>query len=330
MHVASRPPAQLPFKSILDGGDPRGAANKDHFDGEPGVKQVVIKHISEPASQKMQLEKGDIDIAFNLNHEQLKDIEETDGVHVVHGYGDSLSYVGMNVGIEPFGDQRVRNAVKWAIDYEGIVEYVLMGNAVLNQSIIPKGFKGYDDTRYYERDVEKAKSLLAEAGMPDGFSAEMLCNTAPTAGVPTPDIAAKIQSDLAEAGIDIEIRQMTGGEMYEIYRAQKAEMILANWGPDYADPDTNAKPFANHRVNQLAWRLQWYRDDLADLVEQAAALQDWADREPIYAEITETVAKEGPFALLFQPEVSFGVGDNVKGWVYNSMYTGHLADVSLD
>jgi len=303
-------------------------ANKDHFDGAPGVDRVIVQHISEAASQKMQLEKGDIDIAMNLNNEQIQELHDVDGIEVITGTSDNLSYLGMNAGIEPFDDVRVRNAVKWAIDYEGLVEYVLMGNAVINQSFIPRGYSGYDDTVYYERDVEKAKALLAEAGLPDGFKTTMLTSTSPTAGVPAPDVAAKLQADLAEVGIEVEIRQMTGGEMYQIYRAQEAEMIFAGWGPDYADPDSNANPFANHRVKQLAWRLQWYRDDLADLVQQAAALKDWSDRAPIYEELTEKVSTEGPFAIMYQPKISFGVRDNVEGFVYNSMYTAHLADIS--
>jgi len=304
------------------------SANPDHYNGPPGVDRVIVRHIAEPASQKMQLEKGDIDIAMNLNNEQIAELEGVEGVNVITGLDDGTEYLGMNVGFEPFDDVRVRNAVKWALNYDEIVEYVLLGNAIVNQGFIPKGYAGYDDTIYYTHDEEKAKELLAEAGLPDGFETEMLASTGPVAGVPCTDVATKMQSDLADVGISVDIRQMTGGEMYEIYRAQEAKMVFGGWGPDYADPDSNAKPFANYRMNQLAWRLQWYPDDLADLVEQAAALSDWEDRAPIYAELTRRVAEEGPFAIIFQPMMSFGVRDNIEGFVYNSMYTSHLADVT--
>ena len=161
--------------------------------------------------------------------------------------------------------------------------------------------------------LEKSKALLAEAGA-DGLTFEFLVSDgACGGGVPCPDLAAKIQSDLAAVGLNAELRVMPQSELLPIYRAQEGQMVLLGWSPDYPDPDGNATPMSDFNAQSLAWRNAWQNDTASQLAKDASLELDNAKREELYAQLTALVAKEGPFAILYQPFKPLVVRAEVKG-----------------
>jgi peptide/nickel transport system substrate-binding protein len=215
----------------------------------------------------------------------------------------------MNAGWRPIQDARVRQAVKYAIDYDAIIERVRAGLAINNQQFLPVGYFGYVENNPFKKDVEKAKALLAEAGYADGFEVELITNTTDT----RKNEAIIIQENLAQVGIKAEVTIMQSSQMYAKYREQGINMIVAGWGVDYPDAAALSDPFANHRVNQLAWRLAWLDDHAADLAEAANKELDEAKRAQLYDELTNYWHENGPFAMLYQPLTFWGVSDEVKG-----------------
>lgn len=124
----------------------------------------------------------------------------------------------------------MREAVRYAIDQDGIIDSLLQGLGRKTQTIIPIGLAGSDPKIYYPYNIAKAKALLAAAGKAGGFSVDFLVSTGSCAGgVPCQDLAAKVQSDLAKIGIKANIRQMVNSELLTVYRAQKAQLIQVAW-----------------------------------------------------------------------------------------------------
>ncbi|MBS1251998.1 MAG: putative D,D-dipeptide-binding periplasmic protein DdpA [Anaerolineales bacterium] len=289
----------------------------------------------EPATQKLALEKGEIDIAWDLLQDQIVDFEGSDEISVQESPTFFIWYVGMNVGkVEAFADERVRDAVRYAIDYDGIVNDLMAGGAAKGQTFVPKAMFAHLDETPYSRDVEQAKSLMDEAGYGDGFSVEMI--TSPAS--PWPDIAAKIKEDVSEIGIDIQIKQVQAAQLYEIYRAQDHDMVLAQWGADYADPDALAKPFGHARttgdeaaIKQLAWRNMYTNAETSDMVEQAAAERDAAEREQIYTQIQQIILDEGPFAIFLYPVDRKAHLNRVQGFsVVPLWYLYDLSEITIE
>lgn len=304
-------------------------ANPDYWGGKPALDRVVIRHVGEATTQKLMLERGDVDIAANLTPEMVQELRGKEGLQVVDGLTLYITYLGMNVAAEPFDDNRVREAVRYAIDVDGIVNQVLSGNAIAATSIIPKGVRGHSDERLYRRDVAKARALLQEAGLGDGFTVNALVPTGmAVGGVPWSDIAAKVKSDLAEVGINLELQELTSAALLEQYRAQDHQMVFMNWGPDFADPDANATPFGNGRVHQLAWRNSWVDDHAADLTERALHEKDPQRRVQLYQELNRYVLQNGPFALMYQPKASYVMKADIQGFAYNPFWTVELAGLS--
>jgi peptide/nickel transport system substrate-binding protein len=284
-------------------------ANENYFGKMPPIKTVLIKDVPEAADRYLMMKKGDADIAHNLTEEQIKTFEQSGEVNVVKTPGQSNEYVGMNAGWGPFKSHKVRQAVKYAIDYDAILNKVRAGYAINNQQFLAVGYFGYKENNPYKRDVAKAKQLLKEAGYEKGFEVELVTNTRETRR----NEAVLIQANLKEIGIKANVTIMQAAEMYGKFRKQGINMIVAGWGIDYPDADALAQPFANHRAKQLAWRLKWFDDKAADMVEAAAKEYDEAKREKIYHELTDYWLANGPFAMLYQPITYFAVNKAVKG-----------------
>jgi peptide/nickel transport system substrate-binding protein len=117
--------------------------------------------------------------------------------------------------------------------------------------------------------------------------------TAP-GGVEWATIAASIQADLAQIGINLDIQQMQQSELLTKYRAQELPMLLMNWGPDYTDPDANGTPFANYEAQSLAWRNSWNDPQAIELSKQAAVELDPAKRVELYGNWSTTCRTTAP------------------------------------
>ncbi|RLF93675.1 ABC transporter substrate-binding protein [Thermococci archaeon] len=289
----------------------------DYWEGPAKLRMVILKDIPEPAAQKLALDKGDIDIAWDLLPEQVDEYRGKAGFLVVEAPAWSLEYVAMNASKPPFDKEEVRDAIRWAINYKAIIEGIVKGAAIPWQTFIPKGiFAALDEQPYYQ-DLDRAKRLLEAAGYPDGFEVELLTTDSPRRVAE----AVQIQADLAKIGIKANIRQMVAAQFYELYRAQKHVFLVAGWGVDYADPDSLAKPFAHccttgpdAEVRQLAWRNMYVDCDTSIMVEKAASELDIAKREAMYKEIQRRVLDKGPYAILYQPVSQRVLRDVVKGF----------------
>jgi peptide/nickel transport system substrate-binding protein len=96
-------------------------------------------------------------------------------------------------------------------------------------------------------------------------------------------------------------------------------MVMLFWGPDYPDPNTNATPFSDINAGSIAKRNNW-KDDKAIQMAAAAKLEsDTAKRVADYKELTDYVAHNGPYAVLFQPQNLFALRANVTGFDWNPM-----------
>lgn len=286
----------------------------DYWAGAPSLKTIIIKDLPEPTAQKLALEKGDIDVAWNLLPEMINDLRNKAGINIIETPTFSYHYAAMNCGYTPFSNVKVRQAVRWAIDYEAITKGIMAGAALKCPVIMPVGMFSHLDLSYYQ-DIEKAKQLMKEAGYEDGFEVELLTRTDP----PYPDISAQVKEDLKKINIDVKVTAMVYAELLNFYRAQQHQMVLIRWGVDYADPSAQAAPFAHCKttgpdaaIKQIAWR-NMYVSGVTDWVEQAAGEKDTRTREILYKAIQAVVLEEGPYVLFHNPIQQVATRDVVKG-----------------
>jgi len=291
-------------------------AYDDYWGGRPKMARVFMQDMPEPTAQLLALQQGDIDVAMNLLPAQYKQVGALPGFVVKSTPTFSLRYVAMNAGFEPFTKVQVRTAVKYALDYDAI-KRLYEDTIDPGQTIVPAGMFGHLKDRPYQRNVERARALMREAGYERGFKAELMVPV----GIdpPLPDVAAKMKEDLAQIGIDVEVKVLRNADILAVYRAQKHQMAIQRWGADYPDPDNLAKAFGDFDSRVLAWRNQWDHPVKAK-VKQAVLERDPARRDALYREIQKTVLEEGPYAIFAYPLRQLAMRAAVKGLEPSPLY----------
>jgi peptide/nickel transport system substrate-binding protein len=285
-------------------------ANPNHFRFPPKVKRVVIKEIPEATSRRLQVEKGDIDIAWEMLADQVKELAKNKELRIQAFPASAITYVGLNVTRPHLSDKRVRQAIRYAVDYDGIINKILGGAAKQINTFIPEGFAGYESRILYTTNLDKAWQLMKEAGVPDGFETTMDHMEA----TPQPEVAQAIQASLARIGIKVQLNKLVGAQLYPKYRAQKHDMILGGWGPDYPDPHTNAQPFADYKANQLAYRNVYYNDQTSKMIQDAGQEMDNDKRIAIYQAANKIIQEDGPYVFLYQLVFQHAVRNNVQNF----------------
>lgn len=293
-------------------------ANMDYWGGTvPPMKRVIMQNTPELANLQAAIETGDADIVQDLGSEQAAALEGNPDLTLVKGLSTLLAYLSMNATKAPTDNPDVREAIRYAINYDDIIA-LLGGNGQLVQEIIPIGFLGHTGNNPFTQDLDKAKELLAKAGVEEGTEMDFMVATGTgPGGIEWSTLGAKIKDDLAKVGLVANIRQLQQSELLNIYRNQDGELVLMNWGPDFPDPDGNATPFANYEARSLAWRNAWDDPKAIEMSKAAAVELDPDKRAELYAELVDYVQHNGPYAILYQPTRVFGVRNNVQGFIYD-------------
>ncbi len=296
--------------------------NDNYWRGKVAMKRVIVRHIAESATQRLLLEKGDVDIARNLSPEDIAAISGKPGLAVDSDLRGRIMYFSLSQKDPILSKPKVREAFKYLADYEGMANSFLKGQYIVHQAFLPLTYMGELKDKPYKLDIAKAKALLAEAGHGDGFEVEIIVRTAQE----RIEIAQSLQNTFAKAGIKATIKTGTGKQILGQYRSRKFQVYVGAWGPDYPDPHTNADTFAHNPDNRdeakltgkLAWRVAWDIPEMTKKTEAAVQETDRDKRAAMYVEIQKEHQRTSPFVIMFQKIEQTGRRDNVKGFVTGS------------
>ncbi len=289
-------------------------SNPDFYLGAPAMERVVVRHVQESSTQRLMLERGDIDVARNLNPDDVAGLAGADGVAIDSALRGRLMYISLNQKHPELSKPEVRQAIKYLVDYEGMQNSFLKGQYVIHQNFLPATYLGAVDENPFTLNIEKAKELLAAAGV-EGLEIEVGVREAQE----RIEIAQSLQNTFAQAGITLTITVGTAKQILGRYRARELDMYMGAWGPDYPDPHTNAGTFAYNPVNTdeakatglLAWRNAWDTGGLTAKVSAAVEEGDRDVRAKMYADIQAEFREISPFAVLYQKIEQTGRADSV-------------------
>lgn len=273
-----------------------------NFPGQLRNRRVVTRHVPEPASQLLLLQRGDVDFARNLGPDQLRGLMTDANYKVQRARKGSIAYVCLNQRHGELAKPQVREALKWAIDYEAIQRNIVSTTYDVHQAFLPTGFLGVLEDKPYRFDPEKAKALLQQAGVPSGFTITLDHNNS----APWSDIAQAIQANFAQVGVRLNLLPAEQRQVITKMRARQHELLMGRWGADYMDPHTNAEAFAynpdngdNARSKTLAWRCSWF-PAMTDQVNAAARERDQERRAQMYLDMQREHQRTAPFIPMLQ------------------------------
>lgn len=300
----------------------------DKYYGEMAkLKRIIIRHIVESSTQRLLLEKGDIDIARNLGPDDIKGLAGNPDIKIRTKAKGAVWYLGLNQKNKYLKIPQVRQALKYLVDYAGMEASFLNGKATVHQAFLPKGFLGALEEKPFSFDLAKAKALLKEAGLENGFSVTMDVRNSE----PTTSMALAVQATFAQAGIKVELIPGEGKQTLTKYRARTHDIYIGRWGPDYMDPHTNADTFARNPDNSddakakpLAWRNAWDIPEMTKKADAAVLEKDTAKRAEMYLELQREHQQVSPFVIMFQDIEILAERANVKGFILGPSFDSNF------
>ena len=293
--------------------------------GEAAYLDKVTFKIFEDANALMSaLSAGSIDMVNHLTIDQVDTVKGGD-FKVLEGTMNLVQALYLNNGVEPFDNEKVRQAMCYAVNVDDILELTAAGyGAKLGSSIYPSFTKYFDESLvdYYDYDVEKAKSLLAEAGYPDGFSMTI---TIPSNYTPHMNVGEVLVEQLAQVGITATIEPVEWETwLTEVYAGRNFESTVI--GFDAAT--LNAGALLNRWMSTNESNMINYDNpDYDAVMEEAAACTDEEQQTELYKEaasiLTETAAN-----VYIQDLADFMlVKSDLDGYQFYPMYVMDLSSV---
>ncbi|WP_044748531.1 ABC transporter substrate-binding protein [Bacillus alveayuensis] len=299
----------------------------DYFvKGKPYLDKVIWKPIADNTARTTALRNKEIDIMLQVEPQDIKKLENNNGIVVKSVTGTFWEYLGLNTSKGPLANKKVRQAIAWAIDRESLNKLVKFGQAkVLTGGPIPEGHWAHDNSNIYpKRDLEKAKQLMKEAGYEKGFKVTLKVS-------PKQDqvnAAQIIKQQLKEIGIEVEVLTQEPSIFFDALGKKDFEMTVVGW-VGFVDPD---EYLYNIFHTGEIWNQQNYSNPKVDeLLEKGRVTIDQEERKKIYADAQKLIAEDAPMVFLYVNKQTSAFVDSVKDFDVNpTVTTISLRDTWLD
>lgn len=288
-----------------------------------GFATIIGKPIAEQKTADLAFQAGEIDFTqiSPTNVKTFKALPKTSVTEV-----PAIDYVwfGPNIEAKPFDNVKVRQALRLAVDIDAILAGAYGGLYPRANALLAPGLIGYwKEAPVYKRDVAAAKKLLEEAGQGGGFKTRLTILSKPD----TQAVAAIVQANLAEVGIELEIEALEAAAYWALGEndaSKKLELSLINYRGKF-DPSFQTQWFTSDQVGTWNWQ-RWKNKEFDDLHVLGAKTVDKAEREKIYLKAQQLQDESAAFIWITHNLYTFaskdwlkpGVLPNGNNWLYTA------------
>ncbi|SMC49764.1 glutathione ABC transporter substrate-binding protein [Sporomusa malonica] len=289
------------------------------------VDKITFKPVTESASRVAMLKTGEAQFIYPLPSEQVEAIKGDSNIVVDQAQSIIERYVVFNVTKKPFDDKRIRQALNYAVDKDALAKVVYKGFASAPESAFAPKVWGFQKQQMYAYDVEKAKKLLAEAGVPNGFEV--------TLWTPNDTVRAKlaefVQQQWQAIGVKATIQQMDfvtlTNQLSVKPEESKLQVAISGWSPSTGEADWGIRPLLTKNMFPTAgFNVGFYANDqLEKFVTTGLESGDEKERLNAYGEAQKTIVEDAPWVFLT-------VQDNLAGKRKNLSGVYVLPDAALD
>ncbi len=290
---------------------------------KPHFQQIVGKPIGEQKTSEIAFQSGEIDFTA-IDPENGKALAALPDASVTEIPAIDYVWFGPNIEKAPFDDIRVRQALRYAVDIDAILQGAYSGLYPRANALLAPSLLGYwKDAPVHARDLEKAQALLAEAGHADGFKTKLTIE----ANARYEAIAQIIQANLAEVGIEVEIEALESAAYWALGEndaSKDLELSLIKYNGKF-DPGFQTQWFTSAQVGQWNWQ-RWKNAEFDALHEKGGVTVDPAEREKIYIEAQKLLDESAAFIWITHNLNAFasrkwlkpGVLPNGNNWLYTA------------
>jgi len=289
--------------------------------------KIVIRNVQAP-TQKLNVQRGDSQIALDLTGDQVQGL--TGGLKVLSGTSSDVVFLLLNQDKKistTTSNAKFAEAVRKGVDYAGLLTLTGKGSAQA-AGVIPSTFLGaLPASQATSRDLAGAKAALAASGIKNpsvtlGYPSDLTVD-----GLSLQTIAERLQAQLKEVGITVNLAPAPTTTELDKYRNGKEEAGLWYWGPDYPDPSDYLVFLPGNLVGLRAGWKAGADPELTALGDKAATTIGDDARKALYEQIQTKLNASGPFVPLFQPSHYTVTAASVTGVTYNPVWTLDVAAV---
>ncbi len=278
-------------------------------EGLPYLDSVVITPITDDTARDLALQGGEVDWIFTISPQNFSALEADENVVVGTAARLAYDYFGLNLNREPFSDVRVRQAIAYAIDRQQICDFAFFGLCVPTHGPTAPGSPWHFPYAPYERNLDTARGLLADADVGDGFTMSMMTAIG---FEETLRGAQVVQQQLAEMGITVEIENIEFGEWLDRQGAGEFDAFMLSW---IGLTDAEDYFYLQHRTGQ-AFNFTGYSNPEFDaLVDEGRTIQDFDTRYDIYEQANQILVDDAPYIYMYVKQEVKAHSPSVQGYV---------------
>ena len=311
----------------------RMSRSADYWRGVAKMSRVVFRHLQESQTLRLMMEKGDLDIASNMAIPDVRALRHDPDLTIDAVRKGTIYYLAMSMNDPRFDNIKVREAVRYLVDYQGINKSLMTGYGELHQRPIQSGMPATLPDPGYRLDVPRARALLAEAGYPEGFDTTLRV----LADQPFLNIAIAIQSTLLQGGIRAKIITGTGNQIYGAMRDRQFSLLVGRGGSGVEPhPHSSLRALVYNPnnadsarlTNFQGWRTGFYDAQLNRMIDQALVERDKTRQQQAYFAIQQRYDQLVPALMpISQMLDSVVVSNRVQAYQPHPSATTFLRDV---
>ncbi|MFF7709414.1 ABC transporter substrate-binding protein [Pseudomonas sp. NPDC007930] len=306
--------------------------NREYFKPE----QVKLDHLifaitPDPATRLQKLKAGECQVSGYARPVDLAAMKQDPNLKVLEQPGFNVGFLAYNTQHPPLDDPRVRQALDMAIDKKAIVATVFQGAGQVAQNVIPPNQWSYDSAIHgAPYDPEKAKALLAAAGVKPGTQVALWAMTVQRASNPNARLSAQmIQADWAKVGIQANIVSYEWGEYIKRAKAGEHDVLTYGWTGDNGDPDNWLGVLYSCASIGGSNYARWCNKPYDELIEKARLSADKAERTRLYEQAQQIIREQMPVSPMAHSVVAQPMRKNVQGFAINPFGVTGFYGVSL-
>jgi peptide/nickel transport system substrate-binding protein len=319
----------------------------DYWGDKALLDRVIFKVVPEEGARMIALQTGDADMVLFPSPAQLATLKKDSKFTVHETTGIRVVFAGLHAGMAPLDDVRVRQALLHAVDRKAIVDNIMEGSAGPAMGVLAPGVFGYKDMqldRLYPFDRAKAKALLAQAGWTPGADGILqkggqrlsLSWLAARGRYPKDgEITEAIQAMFKEVGVEAKVQVLEWAAVFQQVRGNpfNHHMFTLGWVTSNADADYSLYAlFHSKQVPPAGWNTSRYANQRVDTaVEQARRSLNQSEREKLYFEVQDILAKEMVWIPVYTTKEIIATKTSVKGFTIHPVeYNLWLGKAWLD
>jgi len=311
----------------------RFKANPDYFRGKPPADPLIFAIATDNNTRLQKLRANECQVALYPKPDDVPSIKADANLKVDEIEAIVTGYIAMNTEHKYLSDVRVRQAINLAFDRQRHVEQLFgKGNALVAVNPYPPTLIGYnDDNRNPPRDLDKARALLKEAGVPEGTVITLFTRSGGGQTNPNPRLSAEmLQADLAEIGLKLDIRVMEWGEMLRRAKKGEGDLVSSGWAGDNGDPDNFLTPLLSCDAAKNGENYaRWCNPKFQDLITQARGVTDNDQRAGLYRQALEIYAEDQPWINVAHPKLFTAMRKNVEGYYISPLTNNNFATTQV-